>query len=136
MASAAAIAAPFTAAHRSYVQSLYRRMLKNDLDWVVQRDIWRWRALKIRAQFESNRNVRDPRALAQILLQAEEALAKNKHPDPYIPAPFPGGTKWERNLPVEPATPANYDEHSHEEPEPEWYPQGNRDPEEIHTFSN
>lgn len=49
------IAAPFTAAHRFYVKSLYKRMLKNDLDWVVQRDIWRWRALKIRAQFESNR---------------------------------------------------------------------------------
>ncbi|KZV82363.1 hypothetical protein EXIGLDRAFT_702640 [Exidia glandulosa HHB12029] len=129
------LAAPFTAAHRSYVKSLYRRILKNDLDWVVQRDIWRWRALQIRARFESNRNVHDPRALTLILERAEAQLAKDKHPDPYIVAAFPGGTKWERNLPVEPATPADYDEVHHDKPEPVWYPQGDRDPEEIHTFS-
>ena len=45
----------FSAAHRSYVKSLYRRMLKNELDWVVRRDIWRGRAMMIRAEFERNR---------------------------------------------------------------------------------
>jgi NADH dehydrogenase (ubiquinone) 1 beta subcomplex subunit 9 len=34
-----------------------------------------------------------------ILEKAEEELARKRHPDPYIPATFPGGTKWERNLP-------------------------------------
>lgn len=45
----------FSAAHRSHVKSLYRRMLKNELDWVVRRDIWRGRAMVIRAEFERNR---------------------------------------------------------------------------------
>ncbi|KDQ64420.1 hypothetical protein JAAARDRAFT_28050 [Jaapia argillacea MUCL 33604] len=90
---------PFTAAHRLYVKSLYKRYLKNSLDWTVRRDLWRGQAMMIRAEFESNRNVHDPRALALILQKAEEQLAAVQHPDPYIPAVFPGGTKWERNLP-------------------------------------
>ena len=48
---------PFTAAHRTYVKSLYRRILQNELDWIVQRDLWRARALTIRAEFERNRCV-------------------------------------------------------------------------------
>jgi hypothetical protein len=32
-------------------------MLKNELDWVVRRDIWRGRAMIIRAEFERNRSV-------------------------------------------------------------------------------
>ena len=46
---------PFTSAHRLYVKSLYRRMLKNELDWIVRRDIWRAKAQEIRAEFERNR---------------------------------------------------------------------------------
>ncbi|KAI6042752.1 NDUFB9, NADH-ubiquinone oxidoreductase [Pisolithus marmoratus] len=90
---------PFSSAHRLYVKSLYRRMLKNELDWVVRRDIWRGRALMIRAEFERNRDVHDPRALAQIFEKAEAELAARQHPDPYIPPAMPGGTKWERNIP-------------------------------------
>jgi hypothetical protein len=46
---------PFSAAHRQYVKSLYRRMLKNELDWIIRRDIWRAKAQEIRAEFERNR---------------------------------------------------------------------------------
>jgi len=92
-------ASPFSSAHRLYVKSLYRRMLKDSLDWVIRRDVWRNRAIEIRAEFERNRNVHDPRALAQILSEAEARLASHKHPDPTIQPLFPGGTKWERNLP-------------------------------------
>ena len=48
---------PFTAVHRSYVKSLYRRMLNNELNWIVRRDLWRAKALAIRAEFERNRCV-------------------------------------------------------------------------------
>ncbi|KAG2135733.1 NDUFB9, NADH-ubiquinone oxidoreductase [Suillus bovinus] len=89
----------FSSAHRLYVKSLYRRMLKNELDWVVRRDIWRGRAMMIRAEFERNRDVTEPRALSQILEKAEARLASKLHPDPYIPPSMPGGTKWERNIP-------------------------------------
>ncbi|KZT32667.1 hypothetical protein SISSUDRAFT_1055251 [Sistotremastrum suecicum HHB10207 ss-3] len=91
-----AAVSPFTAAHRSYVKSLYKRFLVNELNWVVRRDIWRRRALEIRAEFERNRNIQDPRSLSIILSKAEEYIAKTAHPDPYIVPGFPGGTKWER----------------------------------------
>ncbi|KAK0491416.1 hypothetical protein IW261DRAFT_1413724 [Armillaria novae-zelandiae] len=89
----------FSSAHRLYVKSLYKRYLKNELDWTVTRSIWRAKALLIRAEFEKNRNVHDPRALAVILERAEAELAAKKHPDPYISPLFPNGTKWERNTP-------------------------------------
>jgi NADH dehydrogenase (ubiquinone) 1 beta subcomplex subunit 9 len=84
---------PFSAAHRLYVKSLYKRYLTNALDWTVRRDLWRAQALLIRAEFERNRNVHDPRALAVILERAEAQLAAKRHPDPYISPLFPGGTK-------------------------------------------
>jgi len=89
----------FSSAHRLYVKSLYKRYLTNTLDWTINRDAWRWQAIQIRAEFEKNRNVHDPRALAAILQKAEADLADMKHPDPYIPPSAPGGTKWERNIP-------------------------------------
>ncbi|KAG8968113.1 hypothetical protein FRC03_008673 [Tulasnella sp. 419] len=80
-------------------------MLNDSLNWAVRRDLWRQRAIEIRAEFERNRDIKDPRAVAEILAKAEARLAKQEHPDPYIPAMFPNGTKWERNLPP-PAGPA------------------------------
>ena len=46
---------PFTSAHRLYVKSLYKRMLKNEMDWVIRYDHFRAHALAVRAQFEANR---------------------------------------------------------------------------------
>ncbi|KAF9031788.1 hypothetical protein BDZ89DRAFT_984423 [Hymenopellis radicata] len=89
----------FSAAHRLYVKSLYKRMLTNELNWIVDRRIWRAKAMDIRAEFDRNRNVHDPRALAVILERAEAKLAQDKHPDPYIPPMMANGTKWERNTP-------------------------------------
>lgn len=120
---------PFSSAHKAYVQSLYRRYLRNSLNWCIRRDIWRDRAIEIRAEFERARNIRNPRELARVLEQAEKQLEENAHPDPYkreypssprrgearrgyfrkkaladidcTTAPMgEDGTKWERNLPV------------------------------------
>jgi hypothetical protein len=107
----ATAASTFSSAHRLYVKSLYRRYLTNALDWTINRDIWRWQAMQIRAEFEKNRNVHDPRALAAILQKAEVDLANMKHPDPYIPPSAPGGTKWERNIP--PSMDPVYDHEAH-----------------------
>lgn len=93
----------FSNAHRLYVKSLYRRFLTNELDWVVNRQEWRARAMSVRAEFERNRfapptrdetgfthphyshrNIHDPRALATILQKAEVYLAEHSHPDRYI----------------------------------------------------
>lgn len=78
---------------------MYRRALKQSLDWIVFRDIWRQKAIEIRVKFERNRDVRDPRAVAKLLHEAELLLAKTEHPDPYRPPLAADGSKWERNLP-------------------------------------
>ncbi|KAH9442873.1 hypothetical protein Pst134EB_027226 [Puccinia striiformis f. sp. tritici] len=83
MASPSSVVKPFTDAHRIYVQRLYRRALKQSLDWVVFRDIWRQKAIEIRVKFERNRDVRDPRAVKKLLHEAEVQLAETEHPDPY-----------------------------------------------------
>lgn len=118
MSTAARVPTAFSSAHRAYVQSLYRRYLRNSLDWNIRRDAWRAEALSIRAAFEKNRNIRNPRELARVLQEAEEKLQKIAHPDPYrrefrkghgampsqrekklirvllAAALFEGGTKW------------------------------------------
>jgi NADH dehydrogenase (ubiquinone) 1 beta subcomplex subunit 9 len=48
-------ASTFSSAHRLYVKSLYKRYLNNALDWTVRRDLWRAKAVMIRAEFERNR---------------------------------------------------------------------------------
>lgn len=74
---------PFSAAHKAYIQSLYRRYLRNSLNWCIRRDIWRDRAIEIRAEFERNRHIANPRELGRVLQQAEEQLSIHAHPDPY-----------------------------------------------------
>ncbi|CAK5262563.1 unnamed protein product [Mycena citricolor] len=106
----------FATAHRQYVQSLYRRRLKNSLDWTIRRDEWRRKAMVIRAEFEINRDVTDARELAQVFEQAEAKLAAWKHPDPYIPMSAPGGIKWERNLPPPTESPYAHDPPTQYEP--------------------
>merc|ERR1711964_217329 len=90
---------PFTAAHRSYVKTLYRRSLKNAQDWYVRRDLWRTKAIELRIHFEKHRDVRDPRRVAAMLAEVEMEQARFAHPDPTVMPLSPGGTKWERNLP-------------------------------------
>ncbi|KAF8480753.1 NDUFB9, NADH-ubiquinone oxidoreductase [Russula ochroleuca] len=75
-------ALPFSAAHRCYVKSLYKCMLKNECNWVVCYDLYR-ASCTICTEFEHN-----------WYIKAEEELARKHHPGPYIYPMFPGGTKW------------------------------------------
>lgn len=99
---------------------LYRRSLKLALDWAVHRHLWRGQALYIRSLFEANKHVMQPRqqrvrsmppcvllgrdeflTWSQAIIQeTEELLERWKHPDPYRPPTAPGGSKYQRNLPV------------------------------------
>ncbi|KAG1057522.1 hypothetical protein G6F43_000641 [Rhizopus delemar] len=87
------------AVHRLQVQSLYKRSLKLSLDWYIQRDLWRQKALEIRARFEQNKNVTNPKEIRALLKKTENELKEWAHPDPYRLPTGPDGTKWERNLP-------------------------------------
>jgi NADH dehydrogenase (ubiquinone) 1 beta subcomplex subunit 9 len=77
------MSAPVAAAHRLQVQSLYKRSLKLSLDWYIQRDLWRQKALQIRAQFEHNKNVTNPKEIQALVQKAEKELEDWAHPDPY-----------------------------------------------------
>lgn len=102
--SSSATASAFSQAHKSYVKSLYRRYLKNSLDWCIRRDVWRDRAIEIRVEFERHRNVRNPRELANLFEKAERELKRTQHPDPHrrkfsVPFAFTG-YRWVGWLPI------------------------------------
>lgn len=92
---------PFTEANSKRVASLFRQAMRTAFNHALKFDAYREATISIRAQFEANKDIRDPQELEQVIAQAEAKLRKWKHPDPYIPPSRPGGTKWERNLPVE-----------------------------------
>ncbi|KAG0369630.1 hypothetical protein BGZ54_009362 [Gamsiella multidivaricata] len=71
-------------AHRRLVQSLYRRSLKTAQDWYIDSNLFRRKAVELRMQFEANKNIRQPRQIAQVIQDAERQLTELRHPDPYI----------------------------------------------------
>ncbi|KAL1587131.1 hypothetical protein WHR41_04300 [Cladosporium halotolerans] len=87
-------------ASKPQILSLYRRSLKLALDWAVHRYVWRGQAMYIRGLFEANKHVTEPRQQRLIIEETENLLDKWKHPDPYRAPTAPGGSKYERNLPV------------------------------------
>lgn len=64
--------------------SLYRRLLKNQLDWTINKRIWRKESMKIRHAFEMNRDISDPRLAQKIIVDGERYLESVKHPDPFV----------------------------------------------------
>lgn len=54
---------PFSAANRKVVQSLYHRSLKLAFNWINRRDLYRQKAVEIRAQFDLHKDVSDPKEL-------------------------------------------------------------------------
>lgn len=84
------------------IQALYRHSLRLTKSWINRRDLWRGKALEIRACFDENRNVRDKYQIDSLVNQMKDMLVKYRHPDPIIPPQRPDGTKFERNIPTEP----------------------------------
>lgn len=97
-------ATAFSQVHKQYVKDIYRRMLRNSLNWNVRRDLWRVDAQRIRAEFEHNRKVSNPRELASLFQRAEAYLEQNGHPDPYRRAYFTNQPRPAREAPSGSAT--------------------------------
>ncbi len=53
----------FSEANRKVVSHLYRNALKTSRNWINKRNLWREEALKIRQQFDAQKNVQDPRQI-------------------------------------------------------------------------
>ncbi|KAL6522223.1 hypothetical protein OROMI_032100 [Orobanche minor] len=97
------------AAQKERVRTLYRRALKDTLNWAVHRHLFYHDADALREKFESNRQVNEDMALQEdielidkMITAGEESYNKWRHPDPYIVPWAPGGTKFCRN-PTPPA---------------------------------
>ncbi|KAJ3111651.1 hypothetical protein HDU96_005487 [Phlyctochytrium bullatum] len=86
--------------HTKEIQRLYRKSLKLAQDWYWQREEFRQKALVIREAFEAKRGLVNPQEIQAAVLNTERLLAKYYHPQPYICPTAPGGSKWERNIPV------------------------------------
>lgn len=70
--------------HVQRVTRLYRRCLKNQLSWAIDRHYWRQEAVKLRAIFDANKDLRDVNQIKETVEYGEKALEALKHPQPYI----------------------------------------------------
>lgn len=90
---------PFSQANKKLVTSMYRQSLKLARNWISNRQLFRQKAVEIRHKFDQNAQIANPRQLARTLDQTRGYLYEFRHPDPITPPAFPGGTKYERNVP-------------------------------------
>lgn len=86
-----------TSQHVLQVKTLYRQILKEQLNWAVSRELWLQHAMEIRYEFESNKELQDPGQIASQINRAKAWLITNKHPDPYTIPTQMGGTSFQRN---------------------------------------
>lgn len=68
-----------TVSHSNRVCSLYKRMIR-DQYWKYDYMDARFNCLKIRAEFDKNKNIKDTRKAKLMLLKAEEEFVDNMHP--------------------------------------------------------
>ncbi|KAI0493905.1 hypothetical protein KFK09_024032 [Dendrobium nobile] len=85
------------AAQKERVRILYRRALKNTLDWAVHRHLFYCDADELRAKFDANKHVEDLDTIDRLINEAEASYEKWQHPDPYIVPWAPAGSKFTRN---------------------------------------
>ena len=76
-----------TTSHTLRVKQLYRHSLKNLMNWCVWRDMWIEKGFELRARFDANKGVTDPRIIEKLVSEGEAELKEFTHPDPYTSAP-------------------------------------------------
>ncbi|KMZ62370.1 NADH dehydrogenase 1 beta subcomplex subunit 9 [Zostera marina] len=85
------------AVQKERVRILYRRALKDTLNWVVHRRFFYEAADDLRQKFEANKHLEDLDTIDRLIGEAEASYNKWRHPDPYIVPWAPGGSKFTRN---------------------------------------
>ncbi|KAL9257386.1 NADH dehydrogenase [ubiquinone] 1 beta subcomplex subunit 9-like protein [Drosera capensis] len=85
------------AAQKQRVRLLYRRALKDTLNWAVHRHLFYNDADELRKKFDANKHVEDLETIDRLTDAAEATYNKFRHPDPYIVPWAPGGSKFCRN---------------------------------------
>lgn len=76
---------------------MYRRALKDTLNWAVHRHLFYRDASDLRERFDANKHVEDLSTIDRLIEDGEASYNKWQHPDPYIVPWAPGGSKFTRN---------------------------------------
>ncbi|PSS19123.1 NADH dehydrogenase [ubiquinone] 1 beta subcomplex subunit like [Actinidia chinensis var. chinensis] len=72
------------AVQKERVRILYRRALKDTLNWAVHRHLFYQDASELREKFDANKNVEGIETIERLIADGEAAYNKWRHPDPYI----------------------------------------------------
>ncbi|KAL3288449.1 hypothetical protein HHI36_002894 [Cryptolaemus montrouzieri] len=91
---------PGLVTHTRKVQSLYKRVLRNLENYYDRREVFRFRAVLMRAEFDKNKNIKDMRLAKKLLQEGEEELFRTMHPIPRKFPESPGGVAYNRAVPV------------------------------------
>ncbi|TDG43350.1 hypothetical protein AWZ03_010218 [Drosophila navojoa] len=83
--------------HKRQVCSLYKRALRNLEAWYDRRDVYRYRAVQMRARFDENKN-KDVAEGMRLLASGQKELFETKHFQPRNFANSPGGCAFEREV--------------------------------------
>ncbi|KAK9690994.1 hypothetical protein RND81_09G169700 [Saponaria officinalis] len=85
------------AAQKQRVRILYRRSLRDTLNWAVHRHLFYQDADELRKKFDAQKNVEDLDTIDRMIAHGEAEYNKWRHPDPYTVPWAPGGSKFCRN---------------------------------------
>ncbi|EDW76108.1 NADH dehydrogenase [ubiquinone] 1 beta subcomplex subunit 9 [Drosophila tropicalis] len=83
--------------HKRQVCSLYKRALRNLEAWYDRRNVYRYRAVQLRARFDENRN-KDLGEGIRLLACGQKELFETKHFQPKNFANSAGGCAFEREV--------------------------------------
>ncbi|KAL2925111.1 NADH dehydrogenase [ubiquinone] 1 beta subcomplex subunit 9 [Bienertia sinuspersici] len=78
------------AAQKQKVRILYRRALRDTLNWAVHRHLFYQDADELRKKFDANKNLEDLDTIDRMIAAGEGEYNKWRHPDPYIVPWAPG----------------------------------------------
>lgn len=67
--------------HRARVRSIYKKVLKTHLEYLIQRNMWYEAVVDTRAKFEAERYETNPHRIEALLTDLEERWEKQQHPN-------------------------------------------------------
>ena len=86
--------------HARTVCALYKRLLKGQRDWLVERALINEGARRTRAVFDARKGEGQPELVSKYVAKLHSECELWTHPMPYTIVTDRGGTSWERNPPV------------------------------------
>ncbi|XP_059469975.1 NADH dehydrogenase [ubiquinone] 1 beta subcomplex subunit 9 [Neocloeon triangulifer] len=84
--------------HSKRVCSLYKRAVRNLEAYNMDRTVFRYQAVLMRAKFDENKDIKDLRRAKELLIAGEEELLRSEHYQPIKFPHSPGGVAYAREV--------------------------------------